>query len=755
MRRIRFGNIGLFTLILSSFIIGFTEVGGGSYVQSHDNTIQLENLFQFTELANDIDNEENLTNINYILPSSDWNITGVNLNFTDIRLGRETLLVEENGSSFKQINKFVGGYGVQLNITEETILFGVEIYGYIEGNPFSDVFVEIRAYEGGTPNSTIFGDPVLINMTNIPGWHIQSFPDPIHLDPGYYFLILNGSDYDNNPSDNSDYLWYLNEDDSIHTSLITVKYDSGWSSLGTGKPFRHKLIRRVNRSYNPEEINMTAEINGEYYNIINGSSLYSGNLSLNNLNFSPNDTLVEIPIHTNQSFDIIFNLSYDFALKNLFISDGEAKIQEGLDNTWSIFPSISRIFSNQTLRFKIPSDWTNVIVLKNENTLSQPNEVIIIGNYLYIWNISISSGAIWEIKAQSAQTSFSMNFPESKFEPNQELKFSVSSPAIKGHLIFILIDALGFEAYYEEKEVISSETIFSYTIPSNPHEGKGKIYVYWSGEFKAGIQSQEIEIIIPFTIDPQIIYLSIIIISLTIAIGGSALFKFKKIRTKREFQRQKVINKCVDVLNLNYVMVIEKESGLAVYEEYFGGKSMETTLITGFLEAIRKFGIELTGAYDQSQTIKLEYQDSKILMSEFKNFRLITIMKDNPSEDFLQSITSLSYDINKNYRKLLQTFNGHLEPFKGIKDLVKEHLNTVFLSPLKVVLKENADLNSMEKTQLRKAQTFMKQNSMNFFFSSFLLPEQACEPDSIEAIFNLINKNIFQPYEKKEMKVKK
>ncbi|GAH12110.1 unnamed protein product, partial [marine sediment metagenome] len=125
----------------------------------------------------------------------------------------------------------------------------------------------------------------------------------------------------------------------------------------------------------------------------------------------------------------------------------------------------------------------------------------------------------------------------------------------------------------------------------------------------------------------------VLIVVGSIILAGASFTSYKLIkRSKRIHQeyRQKIYNKYMDVLNLDYFIIIEKRTGLNIYEKVLAGKDMDASLITGFLEAIRSFGIELTGANEQSQTIKLEYQQSKIIMSEFKDFRILLIMKENP-----------------------------------------------------------------------------------------------------------------------------
>ena len=55
-------------------------------------------------------------------------------------------------------------------------------------------------------------------------------------------------------------------------------------------------------------------------------------------------------------------------------------------------------------------------------------------------------------------------------------------------------------------------------------------------------------------------------------------------------------------------MVTDKRSGLNVYTQNFIEKEIDAALISGFLQAIHSFGIELIKVEDQSQIIKLEYK---------------------------------------------------------------------------------------------------------------------------------------------------
>jgi len=208
---------------------------------------------------------------------------------------------------------------------------------------------------------------------------------------------------------------------------------------------------------------------------------------------------------------------------------------------------------------------------------------------------------------------------------------------------------------------------------------------------------------------------------------------------------QKLRNKVIDTLNLNYIMISENASGLNVFEQFFGGKEIDPTLISGFLSAIRSFGIELTGTFQQSQTIKLEFQNSKILMNEFRHFRLILLMSENPSDDFIESLDTLAQDIEKTYGESIRDFDGRLDKFTGVGNLIERHLNVSFLFPLKVISSKATKLTPAERSVFNKAKEIMKQNNLSYIFTSFLMDDQTYEPKRIKAIFGLIEKGIFQP----------
>ena len=182
-----------------------------------------------------------------------------------------------------------------------TILFKILIvilaylFGSIfDGNPTFPRYVQITGYDVATdaPNDQIYGSTML-NMSNALDWYLQTFPTPINLTTiGQYYLIINGTAI--HPSDKGIHIWVNNDVDPLYPNLHISEWDgSKWKDGVQGEPFRYKLIQRTNRSYNPEETNMTAIFNGSSYTILNGKTEGTGILEINET-LTPNNNFMFI-----------------------------------------------------------------------------------------------------------------------------------------------------------------------------------------------------------------------------------------------------------------------------------------------------------------------------------------------------------------------------------------------------------------------------------------------------------------------------
>jgi hypothetical protein len=518
-----------------------------------------------------------------------------------------------------------------------------------------------------------------------------------------------------------------------------------WSIEDQGKPFRHRLIQRTDQSYSPEAINMTIKFDDVFYNITEGFP-GTGYVDFSDINFPLNQNGLNFQVSHNQSVELMFNISCDLELENYFKSHGELEIAETHDNYWSVFPTIDPEYTNYSIKFTFPKKWSSISVLRNTVNITSQVEIDYVENIIYISEDLISEGDSWEISARNSKTEFNLEVSRTQFYPGQEMKFFIATPVIEGNYTFILTDTYSDQINITTKWITSEFESFAYTFPSHALDGTYKAFVYWYNGTDAGVATQEFNVILPEVIDWTLIISILVIIGLFSAITASTVVLAKKSKRKKEAIKERTIHKFMDILNLNYVILIEKKSSLNVYDQKFTEKQINPTLVSGFLEAIHTFGLDISGAGEHSQTVKLEYQNSKILMSDYKNFRLIFIMKEIPSAQFYKVIDDLSIEIDEKFGAYLENFKGNLQPFEGIEQLLRKHLGTSFLYPLKVSGTGKMKIAPTERALINKAIGIMKKSRTDYFYVTQLIREITFESKEIEALYSLIIKRIFNPF---------
>ncbi|MFW9783287.1 MAG: hypothetical protein ACFFFB_13475 [Candidatus Heimdallarchaeota archaeon] len=727
-----------------------------SRAQSNGDLSTIDTSFNFKEFGQDEGEILNANKIEFTLPSTSWNFTDLEINFTDISYGREIFSVEDDivGHS-KLLNKGTKGYACQINITEPTEIYAIHLYGD-ENKPVTTttVTVQINGYDtiSDQPNNTVYGSTI-INISSTKQWHIQNFASPIFLNIGYYYLVLNGTEM--LVTDGGKLYFDINDVNPHHPNLYTWEYAGGiWDNAITGEPFLYKLDQKVLTDFYPSDINMSVDIGEDNYPISNGPVMGSGSLNVS-LSYNPSNESMSIPILSNTTYSLIFNASYNIKLNNTYIAPATESIT-ALGNFWEITPSFQREFDQYSVEFNYPYSWSNITVYRKLGvTEENVNSILDIDSYtklIKFSNSTLINGAEWRIEAVSPRLRFDIILDKKDWRPNQTMQFEVIAPSPNGYLIFDINDPQSLrpaEFEPETQEVIPEGNVFSYKIPRYPTEGPYQIIIYWYNTTDGGIETEDFQINLPPP--PFITPGELIIIISSIIVGTFASLisyrTYNNYKKKKVERAQKVYSQCVDSLNLNYLMVTDKKSGLNVYTQNFSEREIDAAMISGFLQAIHTFGIELMKVEDRSQTIKLEYRDSIILMSEFVNLRLILMMGESPSRFFLYSVEELAYDIYKNYGDMIDNFNGDIKPFKGIEGLLRRHLSIAFIYPLKLAKIEKLAkirINQHERELIDKAVHYMKSNDKDYFYISSILPEKECSPKDVEAVLSLFAKGVFE-----------
>jgi len=279
--------------------------------------------------------------------------------------------------------------------------------------------------------------------------------------------------------------------------------------------------------------------------------------------------------------------------------------------------------------------------------------------------------------------------------------------------------------------------------------------VFWfsDSETNAGIQSQEFLISLnqptstPTPEFPLPLIIFIVILG-AIILGLVTYIAYKRINSYHRNKLEKFLSQCTDISNINDIIVLDAKSGIDIFSQSLGGRKLDPSLISGFLQAISNFGTQMSEAAKESRTLNIVYKDSIVMQTEFVNLKLIITLKENPSPNFKFIMEDLAYDIYKQYGEDIDKFAGILKPFRNMNVLIEKHLNISFLYPLNVKQNPKIKLSMSEKEMVNKAFAFMKENKFGHFYSLYLMPENTCSPKDYQTIFNLIEKGIFQPTER-------
>ncbi len=347
------------------------------------------------------------------------------MNFTDIIYDTEIKIIEDNPDSSLSVDKTIHCLGVQINISEPTILYGVDIYGNNVSLEPTDIYIQINGYDeaNDAPDENIVhGTPSPLNMTRsiATGWYIQTFLSPIPLSIGNYYLVINGTSIGS--SSKKKYNWWYQTNNPNYPNLNVSTYpriSGSWNTSVMNMPFLHKLIQRINTSIYPDEINMTAQVNGVNYNVTRRNNPGTGNLTLDNINFCPNDANLYIKINNNQSKGLIFNLSYQISLNSIFISNGSVLISKNNQyHRWRVTPSINANYNNCSVQFNYSKSWINVTVYGFNGTVWQnvTSNVSIDKTYhtIFIPNKTLANYICWNITARSPNMDINLNVPQTE-----------------------------------------------------------------------------------------------------------------------------------------------------------------------------------------------------------------------------------------------------------------------------------------------------------------------------------------------------
>jgi hypothetical protein len=249
-------------------------------------------------------------------------------------------------------------------------------------------------------------------------------------------------------------------------------------------------------------------------------------------------------------------------------------------------------------------------------------------------------------------------------------------------------------------------------------------------------------------------FMPYLFILIGIVVGGATYYTIRKYKYKKNMEIwRKKTQLFANVLKIELILVIHKNSGSALIQRSFSDIPIDGNLISGFLQAVSSFKYEIKQESEKSkkESILLDYQDYNILLKDGEFIRIALILNSDPSKNLEKSLDEFIIDFENQAYSDLKQFKGNVAPFKEyFGELVDKHFEMSFIRPH--VINENPPtitLSSFQERLLNVAKTLQQDNGQ-FYISqllNYLLSAQPDEPKErfIANIYDLRQYGFIKP----------
>jgi len=206
-----------------------------------------------------------------------------------------------------------------------------------------------------------------------------------------------------------------------------------------------------------------------------------------------------------------------------------------------------------------------------------------------------------------------------------------------------------------------------------------------------------------------------------------------------------------DIMNIEAIVISQRPSGITLYtKSYYFLEKDKKDLISGFVHAITTVGknivrkeileqqpAEMEEPYDIEKLIELDFKHFYFLICDYKELRVVFILKEKASERFKEQTQKLLQAFDLHFSKTLENWDGSLEKFdKLIPPIISNYFELYF--------KEQFTLNKSKYiANVRKEAEFhpIESRVLNVIYSMSIVDEKLYLKDIVEAVDEK-NKNL-------------
>lgn len=120
---------------------------------------------------------------------------------------------------------------------------------------------------------------------------------------------------------------------------------------------------------------------------------------------------------------------------------------------------------------------------------------------------------------------------------------------------------------------------------------------------------------------------------------------------------------------IQYLMIINKATGLTLFEFNFASSQLDADLISGFLTAVQSFGSEI--AREDSAMTKLAYKKFQIQLEDGEYATTAIMLKGKPTAFIVDKLKTLITEFESRYREHLVDFSGAVGVFRSAREIIE------------------------------------------------------------------------------------
>ncbi|MHA1562081.1 MAG: hypothetical protein ACTSPA_08135, partial [Promethearchaeota archaeon] len=206
---------------------------------------------------------------------------------------------------------------------------------------------------------------------------------------------------------------------------------------------------------------------------------------------------------------------------------------------------------------------------------------------------------------------------------------------------------------------------------------------------------------------------------------------------KRNRQRRALLDihrRFGDIENMQYVLIIHKETSTSIFSQTFTEIPIDSTLISGFLSAISTFGKEIGHKVQDTQKSafatlgdektgleELSYQQFKIVVIEGYYVRTAVLLLKSASPTLRSKIRQFNAEFETEYLSILEHFSGKIPTPEPILELIEKILFADLLYPHNVIPSKAKDY--LKNVKKKSTTALILKEAESSFNNAFRLRE--------------------------------